>query len=55
MIHSPKLIFPCFSGMDIIRGRSSTDESLLNQGGRTPERTRSTSHTRERKHAYIYV
>jgi hypothetical protein len=37
-----------------IRGGSSTDESLLNEGGRTPERTRSTSPSRERKHAYLY-
>ncbi len=37
-----------------IRGGSSTDESLFNEDGRIPERTRSTSHLRERKHAYIY-
>jgi hypothetical protein len=40
--------------MVAIRGGSSTDESLFDEGGRIPERTRSTSHLRERKHTYIY-
>ncbi len=48
----------CFEFLDVyyicIRGGSSTDESLFDEDGRIPERTRSTSLPRERKHAYIY-
>ncbi len=42
------------AGLTTIRGGSSTDESLFYEGGRIPERTRSTSH-RERENTRIYI